>query len=97
MKDWFRQTIVANHVGNTRKLADPGEFNINPFLAPYLAAFLAGGLSSDHRRWIRPKYSGFFLPVKVLSRVFRGKFVEALRRAAKSPPIASARTSSTVC
>lgn len=47
VKDWFRQTIVANHVGNTRKLADPGEFNINPFLAPYLAAFLAGGLSSE--------------------------------------------------
>ena len=40
----------------------------------------AGGLSPDHR-WIHPKYAGFFLPVKVLSRVFRGKFVEALRRA----------------
>ena len=41
----------------------------------------AGGLSPDHQRWIRPKYAGFFLPVRVLSRVFRGKFVEALRRA----------------
>ena len=41
----------------------------------------AGGLSPDHRRWIHPKYTGFFLPVKVLSRVFRGKFVAALRRA----------------
>jgi hypothetical protein len=41
----------------------------------------AGGLSSDHTRWIRPPYAGFFLPVKVLSRVFRGKFVERLRRA----------------
>ena len=41
----------------------------------------AGGLSPDHQRWIRPKHAGFFLPVKVLSRVFRGKFVEALRRA----------------
>ncbi len=41
----------------------------------------AGGLASDHQRWIRPKYTGFFLPVKVLSRVFRGKFVAALRRA----------------
>jgi len=41
----------------------------------------AGGLSPDHQRWIHPKYAGFFLPVKVLSRVFRGKFVEALRRA----------------
>ena len=41
----------------------------------------AGGLSPDHRQWIRPRYAGFFLPVKVLSRVFRGKFVAALRRA----------------
>jgi hypothetical protein len=41
----------------------------------------AGGLSRDHHRWIRPKYAGFFLPVKILSRVFRGKFVTALRRA----------------
>ena len=41
----------------------------------------AGGVSSDHQRWIRPRHAGFFLPVKVLSRVFRGKFVEALRRA----------------
>src|ERR1700682_3175537 len=41
----------------------------------------AGGLSPDHQRWVHPKYAGFFLPVKVLSRVFRGKCVEALRRA----------------
>jgi hypothetical protein len=41
----------------------------------------AGGLSPDHRRWIHPTYAGFFLPVRVLSRVFRGKFVEQLRRA----------------
>jgi len=41
----------------------------------------AGGLARDHSRWIRPKCAGFFLPVKVLSRVFRGKYVAALRRA----------------
>ena len=41
----------------------------------------AGGLSSDHQRWVHPKCAGFFLPVRVLSRVFRGKFVEALRQA----------------
>lgn len=40
----------------------------------------AGGLSPDHKRWVHPRYR-FFLPVKVLSRIFRGKFVEALRRA----------------
>jgi len=40
----------------------------------------AGGLSADCTRWIKPRYA-FFLPVKVLSRVFRGKFVVALQRA----------------
>ena len=39
-----------------------------------------GGLSTDHSQWIRsPPY--FFLPVRVLSRVFRGKFVAGLRQA----------------
>jgi hypothetical protein len=40
----------------------------------------AGGLSPDRKHWIKPRYA-FFLPVKVLSRVFRGKFVAALKRA----------------
>ena len=39
-----------------------------------------GGLSADHTRWIGAG-STFFLPVKVLSRVFRGKFVAGLQRA----------------
>ena len=38
-----------------------------------------GGLSPDHSRWIRSA-PHFFLPVRVLSRVFRGKFVAGLRR-----------------
>jgi hypothetical protein len=40
----------------------------------------AGGLSADHKSWVHPRYP-FFLPVKVLSRVFRGKFVAGLKRA----------------
>jgi hypothetical protein len=40
----------------------------------------AGGLSPDHQSWVHPRYP-FFLPVKVLSRVFRGKFVAGLKRA----------------
>lgn len=40
----------------------------------------AGGLSADHQRWVHPRYP-FFLPVKVLGRVFRGKFVAGLKRA----------------
>ena len=39
----------------------------------------AGGLSLDHSRWIRAPTS-FFLPVRVLSKVFRGKFVDGLKR-----------------
>lgn len=41
-----------------------------------------GGLSPDQRRWI-PCGHRFFLPVKVLSVVFRGKFLHALERAFK--------------
>src|ERR1700683_41095 len=40
----------------------------------------SSGLSPDQRRWIHPRYP-FFLPVKVLSRVFRGKFIAGLKRA----------------
>jgi Putative transposase len=39
----------------------------------------AGGLASDHTHWIHPRYP-FFLPVGVLSRIFRGKFVAGLKR-----------------
>ena len=39
-----------------------------------------GGLSPDGTRWIASA-SNFFLPVRVLSRVFRGKFLAGLRRA----------------
>ena len=38
-----------------------------------------GGLSPNHLQWIRSPLN-FFLPVKVLSRVFRGKFVAGLKR-----------------
>jgi hypothetical protein len=40
----------------------------------------AGGLSLDHTRWIR-SHPRFFLPIQVLRRVFRGKFVAALKSA----------------
>jgi len=40
----------------------------------------AGGLSPDHSRWIGSSRC-FFLPVKVLGRVFRGKFVTGLKAA----------------
>jgi hypothetical protein len=50
-------------------------------LHPHVHCVLpAGGLSPDGRRWIKPHHA-FFLPVQVLSRVFRGKFAAGLQRA----------------
>jgi hypothetical protein len=40
----------------------------------------AGGLSMDGKTWVKSRQS-FFLPVRVLSRVFRGKFIALLKRA----------------
>jgi hypothetical protein len=52
----------------------------NLLLHPHIhCAIPAGGLSPGHSRWIRPRYP-FFLPVKILSRVFRGKFLAGLKR-----------------
>jgi len=52
----------------------------NLLLHPHIHCVIpAGGLSLDQRRWVHPRYP-FFLPVKVLSRVFRGKFLAGLKR-----------------
>jgi hypothetical protein len=40
----------------------------------------AGGLSPDHARWVSSR-ENYFLPKAVLRKVFRGKFVAALRQA----------------
>ena len=41
----------------------------------------AGGLTDDGR-WAEPRYKGWFLfPVKALSKVFRGKFIQGLKKA----------------
>jgi len=40
----------------------------------------AGGLSFDHTNWVRSP-NNYFLPKKVLRKVFRGKFVDALKQA----------------
>jgi hypothetical protein len=67
----------------------------NLSLHPHLHCVIpGGGLSPDGSRWIscRP---GFFLPVRVLSRVFRGKFIDRLRKAfagGKLRGVADART-----
>jgi hypothetical protein len=56
---------------------------------PHVHAIVTGGgLSADGSRWIHGKQSKrrkpFFAPGKVLSRVFRGKFIDSLKRAFRS-------------
>ena len=52
----------------------------NLLLHPHIHCVIPmGGLSQQRARWVHPRYP-FFLPVKVLSRVFRGKFLAGLKR-----------------
>jgi len=53
----------------------------NLLFHPHLHCVIpGGGPSLDHTRWIHPRYP-FFLPIGVLRKVFRGKFVDGLKRA----------------
>jgi len=55
----------------------------NLMLHPHVHCVVTGGgLSPDESRWIAGR-DDFFLPVRVLSRVFRGKFLSGLRAAFK--------------
>ncbi|HCD5820573.1 TPA: hypothetical protein NDS81_005134, partial [Enterobacter hormaechei] len=47
VKQWFSQSIAANHIKNTVKLVNPKEFDINPFLTIYLAKYLTGDASAQ--------------------------------------------------
>jgi hypothetical protein len=56
----------------------------NLLFHPHLHVLVAaGGLTSGGRRWVATR-SDFLLPVKVLARLFRGKFLDALRQAYES-------------
>src|SRR5450631_2394633 len=69
---------LGAHIGFLSILHTWGQ---NLLLHPHIHCVVpAGGLSADHKSWIRPKYA-FFLPVDVLSSVFRAKFVHGLRKA----------------
>jgi len=41
----------------------------------------AGALSADKKRWISSAHTDFLFPVKALSKVFRGKFTDYLKKA----------------
>ena len=46
-QNWFRETILPKHLANTKKLTNVSKFDINPFLAPYLAVFMTGELTAE--------------------------------------------------
>jgi hypothetical protein len=52
----------------------------NLTLHPHIHCVIPGGGLSPDGKWITCR-KGFFLPVRILSRVFRGKFIDFLRRA----------------
>jgi hypothetical protein len=52
----------------------------NLSLHPHIHCVIPGGGLSPDGKWIACR-AGFFLPVRILSRVFRGKFIDFLRRA----------------
>jgi Putative transposase/Transposase zinc-binding domain len=55
----------------------------NLLLHPHIHCVVpAGGLAPDHSRWVSTK-TYFFLPIPVLRKVFRGKFIAGLKRLRK--------------
>jgi hypothetical protein len=52
----------------------------NLSLHPHVHCIVPGGGLSQQGRWVNCR-PGFFLPVRVLSKVFRGKFIDGLKRA----------------
>ena len=78
------QQVAANprHLGaRIGFLAILHTWGQNLSLHPHLHCVVpGGGLSAEGSRWIACR-RGFFLPVRILSRVFRGKFIDLLKRA----------------
>lgn len=46
-KVWMREGLIESHRKNTKKLTNVEEFNINPFLLPYLGNFLKGNTEPE--------------------------------------------------
>ena len=65
-----RQVMLSPHTWNQKLLSHPHLHCVVP----------AGGIAGDGSRWIGCRKK-FFLPVRPLSRLFRGKLLDALRRA----------------
>jgi Putative transposase/Transposase zinc-binding domain len=69
---------LGAHIGVTALLHTWGQ---NLLFHPHLHCVVTGGgLSPDGRRWIAAR-RGYLLPVKVLGRLFRGKFLAGVKEA----------------
>lgn len=55
----------------------------------------AGGFSPDGRRWLHSRRKNFFLPVRVLSRYFRNRFLDRLRQALREDTVFRSRVAHT--
>lgn len=60
VSDWFKNTVIENHIRNIKKLKNPKEFNINPFLVSYIAYCMNGNASAENiaRGLILPRALG---------------------------------------
>lgn len=88
------ETIQAFSIDPKHLGAEPGMISIlhtwgqQLWFHPHLHCIVAGGGINRQGKWKQAKSDGKFLfPVKAMSRVFRGKFMEKLRKWAKSEGI----------
>ena len=74
---------TSNKLGGT--LGVTAILHTNLSLHPHLHCVVTGGaLSSDQQHFLTPRHKGFLFPVRALSKVFRGKFLDGLMRAFES-------------
>jgi hypothetical protein len=67
-------------------------------LHPHLHCVVTGGgLSVDQKSFVTPRHKGFLFPVRALSKVFRAKFLEGLRRAFENGKLGDDTTVAKLC
>lgn len=80
-KEWFSGVIAVKHISNTKKLTNPDEFNINPFMAVYLSNYLTGDSSAESiaRALVYPRVLGTSITTSFGMNIqkFTGEVLEA--------------------
>jgi hypothetical protein len=71
------KTRIGGEIGFVSVLHSWGQ---NLFLHPHIHMIVAGGALSKNKKNFLPCTKGYLLPLKVLSQVFRGKFLSALEK-----------------